>query len=155
VVVMNQGRVEQVGTPHEVFEHPANAFVMDFLGHVNVFEGRVQNGVAHLGELQLEWPEYPHSEARSASVYVRPHELDIARHANGTPSLEARVLRLHFAGGVTRVQLEVTESGLPLHVDLATSRSAELDLKSGEIVHVSPRRVRVFLPEAEAPDYSI
>src|SRR6202041_1472591 len=52
VVVMNRGRIEQLGTPEEVFEHPANAFVMDFLGNVNVFHGRVQGGVAQLGSLQ-------------------------------------------------------------------------------------------------------
>jgi sulfate transport system ATP-binding protein len=155
VVVMNQGRIEQVGTAHEVFEHPANAFVMDFLGQVNVFHGRVQNGVAHLGELRLDWPDYPHDEARAASVYVRPHELDIERHANGTPSLAARVVHLHFAGGMTRVQLEAVHDGSALHVDLTTSRSRELELKSGDVVRVSPRRVRVFLPEAAAPDYSI
>src|ERR1700722_9889069 len=51
VVVLCAGKVEQVGTPQEVFEQPANAFVMDFLGHVNVFRGRVQNGVAHLGDM--------------------------------------------------------------------------------------------------------
>ena len=52
VVVMNHGRIEQVGTPEEVFEHPANAFVMDFLGNVNVFHGRVEGGRALLGGLE-------------------------------------------------------------------------------------------------------
>ena len=56
VVVMNQGRIEQVGTPEEVFEHPANAFVMDFLGNVNVFHGRVQNGRARLGGWRWRTP---------------------------------------------------------------------------------------------------
>ncbi len=155
VVVLNAGRVEQTGPPHEVFEQPANAFVMDFLGHVNVFHGHVKDGVAELGELRAEWPDYPHSEARPASGYVRPHELDIERHANGTPSVEARVLHLHFAGGMTRVQLEAVRTGSPLRVDLTTGRSGELDLKAGETVYVSARRVRVFLPEPQAPDYSI
>src|SRR5207342_2230369 len=48
VVVMNKGRVEQSGTPQEVFDHPANPFVMDFLGNVNVFHGRVQDGLAYM-----------------------------------------------------------------------------------------------------------
>jgi sulfate transport system ATP-binding protein len=54
VVVMNHGRVEQAGTPAEVFERPANPFVMDFLGNVNVFHGRVQNGQAVVGNLKLD-----------------------------------------------------------------------------------------------------
>ena len=78
VVVMNQGRVEQAGSPQEVFDHPANPFVMDFLGNVNVFTGRVQNGRATLGSLVVDYPEYPHAEPRDATLYFRPHELDIA-----------------------------------------------------------------------------
>src|SRR5207249_10824412 len=73
VVVMGHGRVQQAGTPEEIFEHPANAFVMDFLGQVNVFHGRVQNGKAHVGSLELEYPEYSHDESRPATVCVRPH----------------------------------------------------------------------------------
>ena len=79
VVVMNQGRIEQVGTPAEVFEHPANPFVMDFLGNVNVFHGRVQGGRATLGGLEVAYPEYPHDESRAATAFVRSHELEILR----------------------------------------------------------------------------
>src|SRR5205823_2058158 len=76
VVVMNRGRVEQTGSPEEVFEHPANAFVMDFLGNVNVFHGRT------FGHPHLE-PDVP-----AAQLYVRPHELDVAHEADGVSSLE-------------------------------------------------------------------
>ena len=72
VVIMRAGKVEQAGTPQEVFEHPANAFVMDFLGNVNVFHGRVQDGVATLGGLEVQWPAYPHSEPRRrGATFVR------------------------------------------------------------------------------------
>src|SRR5438270_3300663 len=77
VVIMNEGRVEQSGAPAEVFEHPANAFVMDFLGNVNVFHGRVRAGVARLGGLEVEAPEHTHAEERPATGYVRPHEMEI------------------------------------------------------------------------------
>ena len=79
VVVMNHGR-DRAGPARrdEVFEHPANPFVMDFLGNVNVFHGRVQNGRAHAGRRwKSTYPEYPHDESRPATLYVRPHELDI------------------------------------------------------------------------------
>src|SRR6185369_8353091 len=75
VVVMNQGRIEQVGTPAEVFERPANPFVMDFLGNVNVFRGRVEQGKAVVSGAELEYPDYPHPEGLDAAVYVRPHEV--------------------------------------------------------------------------------
>ena len=86
VVIMNEGRVEQSGAPAEVFDNPANAFVMDFLGNVNVFHGRVQHGVAKLGGLEVQAPEHSHAESRSATGYVRPHEMEIERAPNGGPS---------------------------------------------------------------------
>ena len=51
IVVMNKGQIEQIGTPDEVYEHPANPFVMNFLGSVNLFHARVHDGEAHLGPL--------------------------------------------------------------------------------------------------------
>ena len=88
VVVMNQGRIEQIGTPAEVFEKPANPFVMDFLGNVNVFHGRVQSGQAMVGNVAIDYPEYPHAEPQAATLYMRPHELDIALKQNGVPGCE-------------------------------------------------------------------
>src|SRR5437762_3009608 len=77
VVVMNQGRIEQFGTPAEVFERPANPFVMDFLGNVNVFHGRVEQGKAVVAGAELGSPDDPHAESEAAAVYVRPHEVVI------------------------------------------------------------------------------
>ncbi|MGD9723747.1 MAG: sulfate/molybdate ABC transporter ATP-binding protein [Pirellulales bacterium] len=147
VVVMNQGRVEQAGTPREVFERPANPFVMDFLGNVNVFHGRVQNGQAHLGSVAVDYPEYPHDESRPATLYVRPHELEIEHRANGAASLKARVERLNAAGPVARVFLRSLDFGVDLNVEVSSERYDELELKEGDTVYVSPRKVRVFVPE--------
>jgi sulfate transport system ATP-binding protein len=150
VVVMGEGRVQQAGTPDEIFEHPANAFVMDFLGQVNVFHGRVQDGKAHLGSLQLDYPDYQDTEARPATVYVRPHELDLDRTAVLPTSLPGRVLHVNPIGSVARVQVAVPDFGLDINVDLPPDRLAELQLKRGDAVYVSPRKMRVFVP-----DYSI
>ena len=147
VVVMGHGRVQQAGTPEEIFEHPANGFVMNFLGQVNVFHGRVQNGKAHVGSLELEYPEYSHDESRPATVYVRPHELDLDRSPASAASLAGRVLHVNPVGPVARVQVAVDDFGLDIHVDLTPDRLAELRLQRGDAVYVSPRRVRVFVPE--------
>ncbi len=150
VVIMQQGRVEQAGTPAEVFEHPANAFVMDFLGNVNVFHGRVQHGVATLGGLEVQWPEYPHAEPREARGYVRPHEFEIERTVNGTPAAPAKVVHINPVGAVTRVQLRTADADDLIHVEISQVRTEELDLRVGETVYLAPRKVRVF-----TPDYSI
>jgi len=70
VVIMNRGRILQVGTPQELFERPASPFVLDFIGRVNVFRGRAQRGVLDLGSFVLPYPAYPHEEACPATVYA-------------------------------------------------------------------------------------
>ena len=118
VVVMNLGHIEQSGTPQEVFDHPATPFVMDFLGNVNVFHGRVENGMAMMGALNIAYPDYPHAESRNATAYVRPHELDIERIPFGTSSLKAKVMQVNPAGSVAKVRVVSEEFGLALNVDL-------------------------------------
>ncbi len=152
VVVMNGGRIEQEGTPNEVFEHPANPFVMDFLGQVNVFHGRLHEGKAIVGGMELDCPGFIDHDSGPAQVYIRPHELDIEISPNGAGRLPARVLHVTPAGPITRVQVNVTEIGMELSVELSRDRSAELSLKKGDNVFIAPRRVRVF---ATAPEYSI
>jgi sulfate transport system ATP-binding protein len=150
VVVMRGGRIEQSGTPMQVFEHPANEFVLDFLGNVNKFQVSVQNGMAQLGSMAMPYPDYPHAESRDAAVYVRSHELRIDRFSTGASSLEARVVHITPAGSVMKVRLKADEFGLVLNVDIAATEFAELKLVAGDQVYVSPRRVRLVVP-----DYSI
>jgi sulfate/thiosulfate transport system ATP-binding protein len=157
VVVMNQGRIEQTGTPAEVFEHPANAFVMDFLGNVNVFHGRIEQGKAVVPGVEFSYPEYQNTEARDAAIYVRPHELWIERQKNGVPSLEAKVLHVSPTGSRTKVELKAVDTDALMTAELTTERFVELRLRAGDTVHVSARRVRVFesQPAPAQPDYAI
>jgi sulfate transport system ATP-binding protein len=151
IVVMRDGRVEQVGTPQHVFDHPANPFVMDFLGNVNVFHGRVQDGKVTAGRLEMAYPAYPHHESRAATAYVRPHELEIERSPINGTSVRAKVIQINPAGPLAKVRLDSPDFGFELNVELNRERYAELGLKMGEFVHVAPRQFRVFIPE----DYAI
>ncbi|HWB00559.1 MAG TPA: sulfate ABC transporter ATP-binding protein [Pirellulales bacterium] len=153
VVVMSRGRIEQIGTPREVFEHPANPFVMDFLGNVNVFTGRVERGQAWLGSLPIDYPDYPHDQPRTAKLYIRPHELDIERHPVSDSALKVRVERVNAAGPLTRIFTRIPEFDIGLHVDVAADRFATLQFCEGDTAYVSARRVRVFMPEG--PEYVI
>jgi sulfate transport system ATP-binding protein len=147
VVVMRSGHIEQSGTPQELFRKAANAFVMDFLGHVNLFHGRVSNGRAVVGTLEVACPDFPHDEDRPAELYVRPHELEVARTAPYDSSMHAKVVHINPAGSVTRVHLFLPDFGIPIQADLTHQRSDELDLRTGESVYVSPRHVRVYVPD--------
>lgn len=147
IVVMRNGKIEQTGSPQEIFDYPANAFVMDFLGNVNVFQGRIHDGKAYLGNVAVDCPEYAHMASGPANVYIRPHELDIDLHPNGVPSLPSEIKHINPAGSVVRVHLEVKEFGLDLNVELTPSRYRELDLCTGMTVYTFPRSFRVFVPD--------
>jgi len=157
VVVMQGGQIEQVGTPQEVFDHPASPFVMDFLGNVNVFHGRIEQGKALLGGLEWDMSESSvgstfgdgiHSDVRG---YVRPHEWEVDRALNSPSMLQGKVTQINPAGGVTRLRVLVEDLGIHLNIDLTRERYETLQLKYGDMIQVAPRNVRVFAPE----DYSI
>ena len=151
VVVMRNGRVEQTGTPQEVFDRPATPFVMDFLGNVNVFHGRVENGRALLGGFEFAYPDHPHPESCTVSGYVRPHELHISTEPLLESSLAARVLQINPAGSVAKVRVSAEDFGVILNIDVSLERYAELGLTVGDRVYVAPKHVRIF----SAHDYVI
>jgi sulfate/thiosulfate transport system ATP-binding protein len=145
VVVMNNAKIEQEGTPDEVFHDAKTEFVMKFLGQVNVFHGRVRQGKATLGDLTVDYAAYKDEKERPATVYMRPHEFDIRRTTNGKPSFPARIVRTNSAGAFARVSLE-TDSGESVLVDLTLEEFTQLALLEGETVYLYPKNARVFIP---------
>ena len=155
VVLMNAGRVEQIGSPQEVWEHPASPFVYGFLGDVNLFHGRASEGRLHFGGLALEAPE--HAEARDAKAfaYVRPHDLDVHRYTEGATGIVARLQRAIVVGPVARLELLPVDPLHPvgddplLEAQISVDRFRDLGLRDGDVLVVSPRKARVFLqPQA-------
>ncbi|HET6573816.1 MAG TPA: sulfate/molybdate ABC transporter ATP-binding protein [Fimbriiglobus sp.] len=153
IVVMNHGRIEQDGTPAEVFEHPANAFVMDFLGNVNVFQAQLKDGRVLLGDVEVPVGRgtliHPDGTGR-ADVYVRPHELDLQRTADGGNCLRAKVVHVNPAGSVVKVRVVAEDFGLMLNVDLTPEKYRGLALKISDAIFVSPKSAKIF-----EPDYTI
>ena len=142
VVVLHEGKVEQAGTPEEVYEHPATPFVYHFLGNVNLFHGRVEGNKAHLGEFTLDAP--PDMGGAPIAAYTRPHLLDIDhQEPTDRPHFRARIEHIHPAGAVVKVEL-VTGSGDPIHVEMPHERYAALGLKKGAEVFVSVKDVKIF-----------
>jgi sulfate transport system ATP-binding protein len=136
-----------VGSPADIFERPANPFVMDFLGNVNVFHGSVQDGRARLGSIELAYPEYTDQESRAATAFIRSHELEILRTKNGRPSLEAKVMHVNPARPVVKVRVYSEAFGVLLNIDVSSERFAELGIVPGDVVYVSPRQMRVFVQD--------
>ena len=144
VVLMNEGRVEQVGTPEEVYHHPANAFVYNFLGNVNLFHSRVEEGKVYLGEMPIDLPAESGPDAKSALVFVRPHLLEIERQRNGGDNFHAKVTHINAAGPLVKVDL-VTDSGDPVQVELSHGKYLSLGLKRDDEVFVRPTERKIFL----------
>jgi sulfate/thiosulfate transport system ATP-binding protein len=144
VVIINEGRIEQDGTPEEVVEHPATPFVVNFLGQVNIFHGRVQDGKALLGPLALEYPEHPHTEARTAAGYSRPHELAVTRTDEEGGGLWAVVTDIRVSGAIVKLEV-IDDERRPIQVELGREQYETIRAIVGERVYVKPRKVRVFM----------
>jgi sulfate transport system ATP-binding protein len=136
VVVMNHGRIEQIGSPDEVYSAPASPFVYQFLGNVNVFHSRMHGGFA-----EVERSDQP----EKATAFVRPHDIDIALQPieNGMP---ASVLHVHPIGPVVRVELQ--HDSEIVEVELSRERHEALQLTAGRQVWFRPRQMRVFGADA-------
>jgi sulfate transport system ATP-binding protein len=143
IVIMNEGRVEQDASPADVFEHPASPFVMNFLGNVNIFHGRVEHGRALLGPLAVDYPEHASAVPRPAAGYVRPHELEVARNDTGD-GLWAILEIANAAGAIVKLELLDDDRKL-LQVEVARDYYDALNPKMGERLYVRPRKLRVFV----------
>ncbi|MDO9237293.1 MAG: sulfate ABC transporter ATP-binding protein [Aquabacterium sp.] len=138
IVVMNQGRIEQVGTPDQVYDHPATPFVLQFLGDVNLFHGRDHAPGAVVSEADA---------AADAVSYVRPHEIQVLAHAE-EGSLPVSLVQALTVGPNTRLEFLRGDGQGEIDVELPRAEYAALRdsgvLQTGTTVHLKPRRIRRF-----------
>ena len=157
VVLMNAGRIEQVGTPEAVWANPANPFVYGFLGDVNLFHGRVDGGTVSVEGFELASPEHGSARDAAAFAYVRPDELDVERWSPGDSGIVVRLARATLTGSIARLELDRAEAdgvtaSAPIEAHLSADRFRALALRAGDALVVKPRRARVFLaPDAAVP----
>jgi len=164
VVLMNGGRVEQVGSPQEVWDHPASPFVYGFLGDVNLFHGRAHEGEVHLEGMQLHAPEHADARNAKASAYVRPHDLDVRRYLPGgaadaagrSRGIVAQLSRAIVVGPIARLELIPADGNQPagdsqdsiIEAQIPAQQYREMGFREGETLVVTPRRARVFVEGA-------
>ena len=134
VVVMNHGRIEQHGTPEQVYDNPATPFVLQFLGDVNLFRGHVGQPVT--------------SDTSADEVrYVRPHEMDVMAEA-GPDTWAVTLSQVLTVGPNSRLEFQRVSDGSFVDVELTreyyTSLRARISLAPGVVVHLRPRRVTQF-----------
>lgn len=139
VVVMGRGKIEQVGTPSDVYDAPASAFVHDFIGESVALPVQVEDGAVRIGErrLRLDAQGAPSGPAR---LFVRPHDIEIA--PAGTDALQGEVLAIRRFGPTHRVDVQVPVAGG--HATVEAAISAGYTPLVGDLVGIIPERYRVF-----------
>ncbi|WP_457096199.1 sulfate/molybdate ABC transporter ATP-binding protein [Lysobacter sp. P5_B9] len=144
VVVLREGRIEQVGTPHEIYSAPASEYVFDFIGRANAVEGRFDGGnfvaIGHELRLPIEGGAPLAGSTQPARLYVRPHDLAIVPTDEGW---SARVAAAHRLADRITLELDVEHQPRPLELDFAATPDVEIPAV-GQTVAVAPLRYRVY-----------
>ncbi|MCE3603769.1 sulfate ABC transporter ATP-binding protein [Massilia sp. P8910] len=150
VVLMNKGRVEQLGSPEQVYNNPASPFVYGFLGNVNLFHGRVNDGVMASGDASFSVPGHAAATNGQGIAYVRPHDLDIDRYTPGAEGIVVKLRRAHAIGPLAQLDLERADNAELIEAVIPNERYRLLQLKEGETLVVRPRRMQVFVDQGAA-----
>jgi sulfate/thiosulfate transport system ATP-binding protein len=142
VVVMNRGRVEQVGTPQEVYERPASPYVFNFLGNVNVLSGELAPGALRIcgDTLPLNGPQ--DLADGPVDLYVRPHDVRIV--GTDAPGLDATVLEVHRTGATVHLRTRLDCSNAHFDVELPHLDAAAQGRKPGDRLKVALAAWRLF-----------
>lgn len=146
IVVMNKGRIEQQGTPEHVYDNPANPFVYEFLGNVNLFHARVKQGQSQIGNIALASPEYNNQDEQQGLAYVRPHEIDVFS-APQADAIKVKLDLITIVGPVVRLEALDESTGQLIHIELPKEQYKTLQLQQGDTAWLLPRYSKVFLGE--------
>lgn len=136
IVVMNHGKIEQVGSPDDVYANPATPFVYQFIGNVNLFHSREH----------AAWTE----QHGDAVAYVRPHDIDISRTPQDNSALEVAVKLIRTIGPMVRLEVAVDGSSENIEVELSRERFNADPFKAGERIFLLPRQIKVFIDPAQS-----
>jgi sulfate/thiosulfate transport system ATP-binding protein len=147
VVLMNKGRVEQLGTPDAVYNQPASPFVYGFLGNVNLFHGRVNDGVLASGDARFHAPQYAGVRDGEGIAYVRPHDLEVERFVPGGEGVAVKLRRAHAIGPLAQLDLERADNAQLIEAVIPNEQFRALGLRDGETLLVKPRRMHVFVDQ--------
>jgi len=129
IVVMNEGKVEQTGTPEQVYHAPANPFVCSFLGRANLFRARVPGDQA----------------ADSMEIgYIRPHEIQVSMHRYDRTSVPSVINHIYTVGPTVRLEMTRMDTGEPFEAEMGRERFQELGVRAGETVFADLGDLKLF-----------
>jgi sulfate transport system ATP-binding protein len=145
VVVLNEGRIEQIGAPEEVYDHPKNLFVYKFLGDVNFFRGRLNEEAVEIAAPTL-LPQKGQETAnlKPTAFYARPYELTLHREPTGTGAIAAIINHVRAIGPIVKIELKSLDNGEFIEVELTREQYRKLAVGRGELVYVQAQNARCF-----------
>src|SRR5512145_1677822 len=148
VVVMNDGVIEQIGSPSDVYERPATPFVADFLGKVNVLKATaLGDGRFRVGSVELTLPADGNGAGEPVRIYLRPEDRHVEGDIGALPNrLRGRIARIDYLGTVCLAELRCEALGQPMTIAYSLNQLHDLDVCEGCEVEIALRtdRVRVF-----------
>jgi sulfate transport system ATP-binding protein len=148
IVLMNKGRIEQIGSPREIYNEPATSFAYGFIGTVNEFRGHVEGGYLRVGNDLLPHSGTNLSDGASVIAFARPHDTEIVKGSEGE-GVAAKVNRILSNGAITRVELIANGDARQgkkeyFEVEVTPNDLAVLGLATGESVRIKSRRLSLF-----------
>jgi len=147
IVILHEGKIEQMGTPEDVYDNPANPFVYNFLGNVNLFHGRMHNGKIELGSMKLDAPEHKETKDKEVVSYIRPHDIEIRLEAEGEDFIDAEIVFIRAVGPIVNLELKRIDNKEYIEADISKDIYRKLDLKEKQKVYIRPRDFKVFIPD--------
>lgn len=148
IVLINSGHVEQVGTPREIYAHPASAFAYSFIGSVNEFRGRVEGPFLRVGNELIEHRSAGLSDGQDVIAFARPHETQIIPTTDVENGITVKVHRVYAGGSTSRVELvangDARKDKAFFEVELPNAEIAGLNLETGRSVKLRTRALSVF-----------
>lgn len=144
IVVMNEGRIEQVGTPEEVYDHPQNSFVYKFLGNVNLLTMEVQGEQARIGSALFNLPPQFMTANSKITGYVRPHEMEVSRQPGGDSVIEAAIHYIQAVGPVLHLELKIPGVEDLIQVEASKEAYRNQNWQIGEKVYITVKNLTFF-----------
>ncbi|AAU37868.1 MULTISPECIES: sulfate/molybdate ABC transporter ATP-binding protein [Basfia] len=147
IVVMNQGQIEQIDEPNQIYHAPQTPFVTQFVGDVNVFHGHIDEGNLVIGEFSHKIDPATNTTQpvnnQSATAYIRPYELTISRHADNALAT-GKITHINAIGFIVRIEIESAQSDQPIEVILTKAAYSQSQYKVNEQIYLVPDKLNLF-----------
>ncbi|MDR0408054.1 MAG: sulfate ABC transporter ATP-binding protein [Campylobacteraceae bacterium] len=145
IVILNKGKIEQIGTPEDVYDNPANPFVYGFLGNVNLFHARLEKGILRLDE----------SDKQDVSFFIRPHDIKITLENKDKKSIEAKITAYRILGNRVRVELKTIEGAKEIEADIDKKDWTTIKNSNQNIVYICFDGAKMYSADENWSDYVI